>query len=243
MVPDPLSSTFIPLAQGVQPRPGLIEIAIDDAKRILILRQQWLSDRAGRIVDVSPHWETLEERFLRIKNGGEEDAASALIQVSFEFTVLIHHKLTLPFIQLDKLIPHRNYKIKVMVNTRYRPKPKKVDVDNPSKKKNNKFVQVRDNPEDIRLSRAGYLNFLTSGCVPCPPEFLHTDIIHYDHKIPLQSEGYSGEQKSEETSFEDILDDKGLSAVDKLEKFNALLNSKKNKTRAMRNTGALSLLI
>lgn len=141
------------------------------------------------------------------------------------------------YLQIGNLIPNRKYRFKVMVNMRYRPTPqqqgheKQGQQQEKSKNSNPRLGRGIDDSNDIRLSRAGYLTILTQPDHPQSPIFLDSDIIHYDHKIPIDKSSMnvipSQIQRSIEEEIENLLDDHGISVVDKLKKYNDMVNSKK----------------
>jgi hypothetical protein len=210
IIPDPESTNYIPLED--EPKEGLIEIVIDEMKRILTVRQNWASETNRPVLDCRIKWEDGGARHKRIATGGIDDAASAYLQV-------------------DGLHSHRKYKFKVMVNSRFRPKPKSADN---TKKSNSRFILTRDDPNEIRLSRAGYVVVHTQPDPPLIPVFLVPDVIHYDHKNPVPDSSPYGltsfQPDPNEEEIEDILDDAGLTVVDKLEKYKDILSSKRTKT-------------
>jgi hypothetical protein len=195
-------------------------------------------------MDCSLKWEDVSQRNKRLSSSSlasgsmvEEDEAAA-------------------FLQIWNLIPHRRYRLKVMVNSRYRPTPRSATTAtapgvgaDPKKKGGkggkSKFIQVRDDPEEIRLSRAGYLSILTDPDPPLQPEFLQPDIIHYDHKAPLgkTSSSSSGPiaipsqlQRTEEEQIELLLEDRGVSVVDKLERYKDLMATKRTATGSLQKS-------
>jgi hypothetical protein len=257
VIPDPYCSTPAPPLvsssaasppsgwMSDDPNEGLIEVIIDDLKRIIKIRQDWTqklqaqdSSKAMAMVECTLKWEDISQRNKRLSSSlAVEDEAAA-------------------FLQLSNLIPHRRYRLKIMVNSRYRPPPGATPTVASGatsaaggvgqKKKgsgsSNKFVQVKDDPEEIRLSRAGYLTILTDPDPPVSPEFLPPDLIHYDHKtsaapstraggIPLQL------QLTEKEQFALLLEDREVSVVDKLEKYKSHLLEAKRISMSTRGAG------
>lgn len=216
--------------RGEDPCEGLIEVIIDDLKRIIKIRQDWTKESSAGMMECSLKWEDVSQRNKRlsssIPSSGTEDEAVA-------------------FLQIGNLIPHRRYRLKLMVNSRYRPTPQSATPtslgptgSDPKKKGGkggkSKFIQVRDDPEEIRLSRAGYLSILTDPDLPLSPEFLQPDIIHYDRKVPLDTTSstthVSQLQRTEEENIELLIEDCAVSVVDKLERYKDLMAAKRTAT-------------
>lgn len=124
------------------------------------------------------------------------------------------------------MIPNRDYKIILQVNSRFKPKPP-VESDDAKRVggKQKKIVTLhQDNPETIRLSRVGSFNVRTAPSVPCAPHILTPDVIHYDHVTEAKkgSKGIkTGTQDGESVGEDDLdmIETAGMSVVDKLEFF------------------------
>lgn len=188
----------------------MVEIIIDDIKRILKIRQEWAIASAD-FVDCVLKWEELADRLKRLSSCDIEDEAAA-------------------YLKITGLTPNRKYKFKVMVNMRYRPQLRSND----KTKKSNKIPRGIDDPEEIRLIRAGYISITTGPDVPHSPEFINSDIIHYDHKIPIEKSLHGRVpqhiERTIEEEIESLLDNQGLSVVDKLEKYKDMITSKRGST-------------
>ena len=114
-----------------------------------------------------------------------------------------------------------------MVNSRYRPKDKDSSKDKKSKSVSKKII-YQDNPDVVRLSRAGCVDILTSPCSPSSPCILSPDIIHFDHKSDKADRVKGLRDKGDENDEHLIADDTaGMSVVDKLEHFKSKISSQK----------------
>lgn len=112
-----------------------------------------------------------------------------------------------------------------MVNTRLRPQAKSADK---SKSSNSRFILTRDNADEIRLSRAGYVTIITQPDPPLPPKFLDPDVIHYDHLVPVSDLTAFGTIPAQipltkEEEVEKLIKDTEISVVDKLEKYKDMM--------------------
>jgi hypothetical protein len=215
VIPDPEETNYAPLLSGEVPQEGLVEIIIDDLKRILTIRQDWARE-ACTLIDCTLRWEEIAERYKRISSGGVDDEATV-------------------YLQLGSFTPHRNYRFKVMVNMRYRPPPN-LTTKSTQPKSISLFGRGQDDPNEIRLSRAGYVSLTTGPHFPHAPVFLPPDLIHFDHKVSLEKAPFgtipSHLPRTRDEEIENLVEEDGVSVVDKLERYKEMINdSKKTGTR------------
>ena len=138
---------------------------------------------------------------------------------------------------MDGLQPNRKYDIIVMVNTRFCPKEKLAE---PSAKKTKNAGKKRlpqDNPDVMRLSRAGCTSVVTAPSVPYSPHILAPDIMHYDHTSTPDKGGRLSDgnitKRTATHDQEEVVDDSieegvGMSVVDRLEQFKKEKSMKKS---------------
>lgn len=82
-IPDPNCSDYHPINDASQEvKHGVVEITIDDVRRVLSLRQKWVESNEETLVDSMIAWETEECRYRRVQLGGVEDEASCTVTVS-----------------------------------------------------------------------------------------------------------------------------------------------------------------
>lgn len=67
---------------------GMIEVNIDEARRILKMRAEWIeSGHSSSLLDSSVLWETEEVRYRRIQLGGVEDEGLCAVTVSIRLYI------------------------------------------------------------------------------------------------------------------------------------------------------------